>query len=127
MYMCIVFCIVFLGFIILMSFSCFVFICYNKYYKMVFRKGICVVMCVGFYLIGIFLIFLNLVGIGGYFFDWKSLVCIWDWMVIYYYMVIFFVVLVWILVLFIGLFYICIYLMFRKNCRVVMDMMLYNL
>lgn len=126
-YMCTVSCIVSLGSITLMSFSRFVFICHNKYYKTIFRKGTCVAMCVGLYLIGISLILLNLAGIGGHSFDRKSLVCIWDRMATYYYTVTFSVVLVWIPVLFTGLFYICIYSTFRKSCRVVTDMTSHNL
>lgn len=126
-YMCTVSCIVSLGSITLMSFSRFVFICHNKYYKTIFRKGTCVAMCVGLYLIGISLILLNLAGIGGHSFDRKSLVCIWDRMATYYYTVTFSVVLVWIPVLFTGLFYICIYSTFRKNCRVVTEMTSHNL
>lgn len=99
-YMCTVSCIVSLGSITLMSFSRFVFICHNKYYKTIFRKGTCIAMCVGLYLIGIFLVLLNLAGIGGHSFDRKSLVCIWDRMATYYYTVTFSVVLVWIPVLF---------------------------
>lgn len=121
-YMCTVSCIVSLGSITLMSFSRFVFICHYKYYETIFRKGTCVAMCVGLYLIGISLILLNLAGIGGHSFDRKSLVCIWDRMATYYYTVTFSVVLVWIPVLFTGLFYICIYSTFRKSCRVVTDM-----
>lgn len=125
--MCTVSCIVSLGSITLMSFSRFVFICHYKYYETIFRKGTCVAMCVGLYLIGISLILLNLAGIGGHSFDRKSLVCIWDRMATYYYTVTFSVVLVWIPVLFTGLFYICIYSTFRKNCRVVTDMTSHNL
>lgn len=126
-YMCTVSCIVSLGSITLMSFSRFVFICHNKYYKTIFRKGTCIAMCVGLYLIGIFLVLLNLAGFGGHSFDRKSLVCIWDRMATYYYTVTFSVVLVWIPVLFTGLFYICIYLTFRKSCRVVTDVTSHNL
>lgn len=110
--MCIIFCVNFLGFIVLMSLSCYIFICYYNLYKRIFKRSICFVMCVSFYLIGLLLIFLNLVGIGDYLFNWKSLECIWDCMIIYYYMVFFMVIFVWVFLIVIGIFYCLIFIKF---------------
>ena len=126
-YTCTVSCIVSLGSITLMGFSRYIFICHNKYYKIIFRKSTCIAMCVGLYLIGILLILLNFAGLGGHSFDRKSLVCIWDRMATYYYTVTFSVVLVWIPVLSTGSFYFLIYLTFRKSNMAVTDVTSQNL
>lgn len=74
-------------------------------------------MCILLYFVGFLLVFLNLVGIGDYFFDRKSLECIWDWMVMYYYIVVFLVILVWILVFVMGFLYLNIYIMVIKSIK----------
>lgn len=121
--MCIIFCVNFLGFIVLMSLSCYIFICYYNLYKRIFKRSICFVMCVSFYLIGLLLIFLNLVGIGDYLFNWKSLECIWDCMIIYYYMVFFMVIFVWVFLIVIGIFYCLIFIKFWVSIKRILYLM----
>ena len=74
-------------------------------------------MCLSLYLVGTFLVLLNLAGIGDHSFDHKSYECIWDRMATFPYTVVFSVTLVWIPTLITGTCYLRIYLYVSAHRR----------
>lgn len=56
-------------------------------------------------------------------FDWKSLECIWDCMIIYYYMVFFMVIFVLVFVIVIGIFYCLIFIKFWVSIKRILYLM----
>ena len=101
-----------------MSVYRYIFVCHNKYYKKVFSKTKCVVICAIIYCIGTTLVLLNQAGIGDHNFDRKSLQCIWDRMATYQYTVIFSVTLVWIPCLVTGFCYLMLYRYVRNHRKI---------
>lgn len=78
-------------------------------------------MCVFLYCVGVFMVCMNLLGIGDHNFDDKSLECIWDRMATYSYTVILIVCLVWIPVLVVGASYMSLFLHVREKRKQIMN------
>ena len=101
--------------IAMMSLNRFICVCHQDYYKAVFSKRNCIIMCLCLYLVGLTLVLLNQAGIGDHNFDRKSLECIFDRMATFPFTVVFSIVLVWVPCLTIGICYLRLYIFVRSH------------
>ncbi|KAK3594789.1 hypothetical protein CHS0354_037797 [Potamilus streckersoni] len=88
-----------------LSFIRYIHICHQKLYSKFSTKRNCICLCVGFYTLGVFLVLLNLAGIGDHQFDRKAVLCIWDRMANHTFTIVFSIVLVWVPMILIGVCY----------------------
>ena len=98
-----------------MSLNRYIYVCRSDWYKVIFSKRNCVIICCSLYCIGLTLVLLNQAGIGDHSFDRKSLECIWNRMANFTYTVVFSVTLVWIPCLTIGVCYLRLFLFVRDH------------
>ena len=100
-----------------MSLNRYIYICRQDEYSTVFRRRNCVLYCLLFYGMGIFIVLLNAVDIGDHAFDRKSLECIWDRMATYPFTLVFTIVLVWVPLVVTGTCYIRLFTYVRAQRR----------
>ena len=115
--LCTISCVSSLMTIALMSVNRYFYICQHEKYRIIFTYRNVIFMCLSLYLVGTFLVLLNLAGIGDHSFDHKSYECIWDRMATFPYTVVFSVTLVWIPTLITGTCYLRIYLYVSAHRR----------
>ncbi|XP_060584622.1 melatonin receptor type 1B-A-like [Ruditapes philippinarum] len=62
----------------LMSVNRYVFVCQNKWYQKIFRRPVCIALCMMCWISAFLFEFPNFIGWGGHYFDEKNQQCIWD-------------------------------------------------
>ncbi|KAK3609838.1 hypothetical protein CHS0354_029878 [Potamilus streckersoni] len=108
--LCTVFCIGSLMSIGTVSFNRYIYICHQHWYSKLFTKRSCVSLCISFYILGVFVIVLNVAGLGGHQFDRKAVFCTWDRMATHNFTIILSILFVWVPMILIGA---CYYLIYR--------------
>ncbi|KAL3851665.1 hypothetical protein ACJMK2_015394 [Sinanodonta woodiana] len=107
--LCTVFCIGSLMSIGTLSFNRYIYICQHHWYSKLFTKRSCVVLCLSFYILGVFVILLNVAGVGGHQFDRKAVFCTWDRMATHNFTILLSILFVWVPMILIGSCYFLIY------------------
>ena len=100
-----------------MSLNRYFYICRQDEYRIIFRQRNCVLCCLTFYGMGVFIVLLNAADIGDHSFDRKSLECIWDRMATYPFTLVFTAALVWVPLVVTGTCYFRIFSYVRSQRR----------